>query len=497
MTMRLSPLLIAAMFLGLTSLQPPAHAVRPAERLRVEYAASYPANFYYVINALAGDHRTNSAAYQGFWNKRFRRNAADDRFLDLYRKIRSTYRGGYVEVSPPDNPYLPLAPRAGAELSVKFSSLFLSCDRWEDIWPKADILLTEEDAAALRSVFDHFRPRFDTLWQETAYLKGFTSEFKTYSRTLGLDGLMAKTAAFCGTPSDRVLRMRVNFVFGPPADTSHGRQLGPHLLVEVRPHEKPTDRVGVVAHEMTHYFFERAHVDEAPEFLASLYGTGDPHAGTLLGLLNEGLATAVGQGIVQQMATPRTFERSLSQDGSWYRNDAIDSFAKAVYPVVSSALKTERPLSSAVKDLLASYRKAVGSQPPSPRMLFTKYALLTDVRRNETFQPYFEQQPPTDLFTYGLASGAEGLRQYRALPALIAVTSRDLATLGEHLTDYGLEGLDLERLRAGGPGAYVRKRPTSGYVCVVYGPDEPQLSQALVRFITLGSISEGWVSLSP
>jgi hypothetical protein len=457
--------------------------------LEVRYEAPMPASLYWLVNALAGgDQHVNAEAYRADWHPR----PDDAPNLAEFRRLRDAYRGALPDRAPRENGYLPMPPSDGTEVATRFANCFLAADTMDQAWQRVDGLLTEDDAHALRRVMEHFQPRFERKFRQLSYLGAYRTAFQRFGRQAGLDAWLARASRFYGVAPGTPLHPRVTFVYSPPAQRTHGRRLGGNLIVEVLPGEKPADRVDVVAHELSHYFWGQAGLEDDPAFVQAFFQAGGADAGAALGLANEALATAIGQGVVEEALAPAAFKRSLARKGSWYADDAIEPDARAIFPAVKAALLAGTPVKQIVPQLVAGYRQAFAGQVPTPARVLTSYMLVLEQRRDPAFEGYFKRIPPRSIFGAKLDEGGAMWSKYRGLSGVVGVTAAQLPALAKLAGSYGLAPEDLDHA---GPGVLIKTRPTGGYLFVVVAPDRPALGQALARFAALKSLPPGWTPL--
>ncbi|MGI4993011.1 hypothetical protein ACRXCV_10290 [Halobacteriovorax sp. GFR7] len=107
-------------------------------------------------------------------------------------------------------------------------------------------------------------------------------------------------------------------------------------------------RMGVIVHEMSHSFFANKDASKFQK-LENFYNEhSDPFAKHAYTYLNEGLATAIGNGYVFNLLTGKV-------DKSWYNNVYIEGFAREMYPLVVDYIKNGKSLNDAF------YQKSISS----------------------------------------------------------------------------------------------------------------------------------------
>lgn len=475
------PVLLAA-----AAAQPPA--------VHVAYQAGQPANFFWLVNALAGDPHTSTAAFRDYWRQAGFARPADGDHLATFRRVRDRYAGEYLRDADERPSLVPVSPADG-DLRQKFQALFLSSQTMDEVWLKGEVLLAERDRDALRDVFAHFRPAFDAHWRKAGHLAAYRDRFARFATAHDLAALLGRAAGFYGVPAARPLDVRVIFLFTPTARHTYGRAVGPNLVVEVPAGQAPEDQVDVVVHELCHYFYDRGGVEQDPAFMQAVFGSGARHAGPTWSLLNEGLATAIGQGVAAETLAPKAFAKTRGKPLGWYAEPRIDAFSQAIFPEVRAAMTAGQTYRTLAPSLLAAYDRALGAAADDPKAYLASYALIDAFPRRQGFARYFEQVPPRSVWHARFGGAARMLADYPAQTVVVAATAQDLPRVREELAAYHLTAAQLGALQAHERALLVVRRPANGYVFFVYGRDAAALDEAMARFGALPRFAEGLAAL--
>lgn len=467
-------------------------------RVALRFEASYPASLYWYLNALAGDHHVNVAAYRAHWRTVAGGLPSDESALTAFREVRDRYLGSFPQDGERENVWLPSPPVMGNDVGIRFAGCFLGSRTMDEAWLKASGLLTPPDMTRLRQAVAAVEPRFARQWRSWTYLDDYRKDYATYASQVDLAGMLGRAARFLGVPAGMTVDAPVTFVFTPPTQNTHGRKVGGNLIVEVVPGEKPVERVDVVAHEICHLLYEQAGLSDDPALIDAWYKAGGPAtAGPALALLNEGVATAIGQGVATAALDPEAFARTRAKAGGWYADDRIDPYAKAIYPTVVAGMAGGKPLTGRAGDFLAAYRQAFGGGSSAPRNWLANYLLILPGRRDPVFAAYFGVAPPRSIFGATIGEGARDWRRWPGIAAVMGVTTAELPQLKAAAAGWGLDAAELARLENGEPGLHVETRAGGAPLFVVAAADRPTLGLALARFARLSEAAAGYTPLPP
>jgi hypothetical protein len=472
-----------------------AKAASSPHRLSISYEASYPANLYWLVNALAGYEHADAKGFRAWWQQNVGDHSSDEEHLKIFRKLRDTYRGQYLrQEGDGEKCLVPLPPPHGADLSCKFSTIFLSSRTVDETLAKSEILLRDADQSRFKQALRYFDRRFAPKWRNFDYIHKHAERFRQQAGTAILEDILEKAASFYGVAPEASLSVRVLFVFAGSSKVLYGNAFGGghNLLVEIPQAPAPLDQADVVVHEICHMLDREGKRRESPPFIDALLRAGNADAVPTLGILSEGLATAIGQGVFKELTDPAQFKKKRSTPNGFYNDDAIDSYSKAIFPSVKAALLAGKSLTALAPDLLRGYALAFPDKVSTPRMFLDSYIMVGDHSDKSLFEPYFALIPPESLWRVDIPGGANILEEYPAATVVLPVTPADAANLTPYREIYGLAAGTLETLKSGKSGVFIKKRPVNGYVFMVCGADKAALRESLVKFATLPNIQEGW-----
>src|SRR5262249_20526864 len=122
-------------------------------------------------------------------------------------------------------------------------------------------------------------------------------------------------------------------------------------------------------HEFFHHLYDLSTAEKRDDLIKRFAAAPDATALTTYGLLNESLAAALGNGIVERMLRPADrFEKYRKQNRSFYDDEAIDKVAKAILPSLEERLTHGRTLydEDFVTDYVRLAREGLGDLAKQP-----------------------------------------------------------------------------------------------------------------------------------
>jgi len=249
----------------------------------------------------------------------------------------------------------PLPAASGGSLTPRGSGLlrhtFLEMEDLDSALAKAQSEMDERDFGVLREALDYFRPKYETIWKDGSMVQRFLTRIRQDSGKKKLERLLSDMARAFQVDLSSASRPTVFPVPVPPGGGTHALASGPYLLIEVRPEDDLAETASVIVHENAHYLFLNMDQERRRSFELLVASTPSP-AQEAWHVLHEALPTALGQGVADQTFRPRAW----SQEIRWYHTEKVDSYAKALYPMVRDLLKKDgRFDESFLKEALSLY----------------------------------------------------------------------------------------------------------------------------------------------
>lgn len=219
-------------------------------------------------------------------------------------------------------------------------------------------LIPQEGLTALASILERFLPVYRSLVMEP-YKAAYEEQkqnllryinnnsFSRYFQT-GLD--------FYGTAWDKSIPIELNLLLSLDNGNLGARAFGNVAVCEASAGLK--DHVSffsVAIHEIYHIIYDNQSLQTKHDIQHWFNTTKSPNSQYALLLLNEVLATALGNGYVIEQLNGKTDEHE------WYGNRYISEMAKAIYPVIKKYIKDKKPMDEA---FVQAYVKTYDTQFP-------------------------------------------------------------------------------------------------------------------------------------
>lgn len=266
------------------------------------------------------------------------------------------------------------------------------------------------------------------------------------------------------------------------------------MVVEVRDGDTPSRRADVVVHELAHLLYERAGLEDEPLIYRAFFTPSLPTAAQGWDLLNEGLATAIGQGVLQELVNPKEFADSLIKSNSWYVNSDIDAFAKAVFPLVKAAMAQKQTLLQIMPEIRQAWIKLQGERPVLLKNWLQRYLLVADRKEENRLDGFLQQSQGRAHWRVDLAEAGGMAKKYAGATLLIAVTQDELPQLLRQSRDLGLDTPSLLLAKMRGK-IWVQARPVAGRLLLLVARNGDELPELLHKLWLHQELPLGWTQL--
>jgi hypothetical protein len=209
-------------------------------------------------------------------------------------------------------------------------------------------LLPMPEHADLFAAFEKLYPIYlRAIWEPNAdKLAAFLKRLEARAREADLAGFLGAVRAFYGAEWPPGVPIEVRLV---PIPGRHGHSVSmsnAHLeTLGVLTDREDLDRIlAILAHEACHSLWDAQPAGLQRELDGRFAGNPGPHARYAYRHLNEGLATALGNGEAYRRLTGRL------DPEAWYREATVEGYARALHPLVTGYLAAGRRLDAAFVD---------------------------------------------------------------------------------------------------------------------------------------------------
>lgn len=310
----------------------------------LEADVSWPAAVFHWVDSLAGTSGGKTIpAYQREFVEKFGRPAEED-LLHIRRFAEA--RSGHAA-------HLKDGRGRGQETALPTGSAmlatFCSSRTVEDALARLRDELPASGVEALRSALEHFRPRYEQVWESGRIAREFLERARRdRSVRAALGRLLGRVARFFDVDPRQAEAPRLVLVPVPHGFGTHAEAVGRYLLIEIRPGESLADQTSPIVHENAHYLWRLLPPERLERLRATAAAQGSSGARAWR-LLHEALPTALGQGVAD-----RALRSGWSLGARWYHRDDVDAYAKAIFPLVARAIEQGERLDEALVRQLVS-----------------------------------------------------------------------------------------------------------------------------------------------
>lgn len=401
----------------------PSPTPEPAQPLMTTINARYVGQIFYQLDCIAGQSNCSRAAYQNLWNTLGYQDS-DQAQIQAWQALRSD-----LDITQVNGPTLPnLAEPLLFQNSNRWQSVrvaALTSDTLSAFEQKLVVTVSADEARALRNILQHFSDRFLRRWWEQgaraeseALLQRYRESFASYN----LDDEIEKISAFYGV-THRQEGLHFHLLLQAPGaeDLSLAEQILNHGVIEISSAQSPRSQLDVMIHEMTHYFFKQL----PPETQASIQGffaqQPDPFAMSAFHLLDETLATAIGNGYLNaRLLDPAFFAQMQATPLSFFNDTFIDSNAKALYQSGDFLANQVLDSSAFLARYYAIAQNAIALDHPIPGLRLSAVYAATDSLKG--LLPDFQARlKPWGQFVVGESSGPRFLARYPRLNGVLLI----------------------------------------------------------------------------
>jgi hypothetical protein len=354
----------------------------------------------------------------------------DDAALAAWTRLRTRYSGNIVDRDRAVEAPLPI-PYHDRDLDTTLRIAGFGARDIDDYVERLAAFMGASERAEARTILEGFAPRLDVKWraQRPALVASLDAYVELGNRD-DVRALLGSIAAFYAAGSHGAYQTFE--LVARPADPSpmSATQLGEHAIVEVVANERPAGRYAVIAHEMFHAWFGASPIDAQVALVQRFITSGDPLAGPAWGLLDEVLATALGNGLVAGLIDREDHDVRASKPGGFYNDPFIDPVAKALLPALEKRLASKGTLfdTELVTDYLAAVHAAFPHGMPPIAYLRPMFGVAPS--QGSAMRQLRQRANPGSSRTYStLARAREAMPEVAAWGTAVLATHAELAAI--------------------------------------------------------------------
>lgn len=467
--------------------------------LTIDLDAAPMANLTYQLDCMAKLMPCSTDAYRALW-KDLGWTDEDERALKRWSDVHQRYQGS-IRLRDERRSELgyPLDPR-GPNLPVRLRHAGLIATDAASFRAYFGLLAMPEDVDAAEQVLQRFWPRFEKWWAAKA-LKQLTPFVNATADLLTKKAvlvLIEQAAAFYEAELPRGFHLPMHLMFRPAkTGASHGQQLEQHSIIEVVDGEAPEDRVDVVAHELFHFFFASRSALKSEALTKQFLDAPSPDSAMAFGLLNEALATALGNGLVAKQVLPAAkYEAQLKKPRALYNDTAIDADAKHLLDTLEQQMKEGKTISS--PEFVNAQIEAASAGGRSPSVYLRRMQLFQEPEFSTLTGVVRSAVPTNNVWSNSPLTHPQTIANVNESPFLSGVVLVSPAHLA-HLASWpvfeqGTRDALATEAKHGAPFVYAARRGPKAWLWVLVAPDTATMTQLIERLPCAPAPVEGVVS---
>ncbi|MBT4762886.1 MAG: hypothetical protein HOO06_14425 [Bdellovibrionaceae bacterium] len=442
---------------------------------------SYPlGNLVYQLDCMAKIKNCSREAYVKLWKQQLNWNDSDDLNLKKWSLLRKKYRGEIKLNGKEASPMaLPWSGPRGIQIGHKFSIATTHADSREQLKRFLEVIVAPEDMQRIDEVIDHFSPRFSSWWNKN--VKNKVQKNITETQNLlekpKIQKRIKEFANFYDASLPKKYLIYINLFYRPELGTrgTKATVYENHALVEFIPGKPAKESIGVVIHELCHFFHMVSTDKKKAAFVSRFAKSNNQYAIAAHNLSNEALATAFGNGIFAKLIlNQKRYSEKLKKKNSFYNNEAIDKAAKSLIPFLEKWLSEKKTMYHPT--FVNKFVKLLESRIPN--LLKRPEQLLSETiyTYNPKYSKIFEEKISRTLRggTYsGSIEDQYVKKKYENFPKLTVVAFATLSDLNKLKENKLIFDKDLQSMssffKKKKPFVYSVLRKDLGYTFVISG----------------------------
>ncbi len=461
-----------------------------ASPLRFEVRAHPISNLIYQLDCMAQVFKCSTKAYEELWRKSLKWDLADQDRLKQWKNIRLKYQGEIKLDEPPAQPFaLPWSGPNGIQLGDKFSIVTYHATHRNDLRQRLETLVAPTDMETIDSLLVHFEPRFLSWWKNSAQtsLLAFKKDLDKKVNQLEVLKKVQGFANFYEAKYPPNYLIYLNLFYRPASDekATYATVYENHAVIEVLSGENVANVLDIVIHEICHFFYSSSSHEKKSQFLEAFANSSDPLAIATHNILNEALATALGNGIAAELwMDSKRYKERLGKERGFYNDTAIDTAAKLLIPMLKTDLHQGKTLYAAdfPEKSISALRTGMPDLIRAPARLLTELVIIYDLKFKEVLHEKIRRKLRGGSYSregFENESSWEMLKTYPKLNSMLLLSPDSLKLLTNRTQWIPRKDLDAIKalFKKKGSFVYAIERSPSSYTFVVAGNSSDEIEK--------------------
>ncbi len=461
------------------------------------------ANLVYQLDCLSESiPHCSRETYRDLWQKQFFMTDEDQAMVKSWGELMKRY---HPELELSDLKEQEITGRfEGVQLARKIRIASFQSTSMADYFNRLDLVILPKDREKFEKVVRHFYPRFEKWWKTTALPVGakFTQQTDALLKRPDISKKLKQYAHFYQANLPDAYVVHFNLFYRPEfKEATSGEQIENYSVAEFLATEKPVDRIDVIIHELCHFFYESGEGEKFVDLVKSFQAVGKPESKGAYNLLNETLATTMGNGLINKVTMDKSkWESYLTKPQSFYNSYAIDKAAKTTLPWLETWMNEGKTLYDPqfVETYVSNLEKTFGKELTAPKLILNEMVFIADgkferkyrdtarkaFRASSMYSGQGDWEDPRTLNSYNNKPG---------LSVLMIVHASNIAKLknAKILNDADFETVK-KQLKEKNQAVYSFQRNPKSSVYLVIASNEEEASGLIEK---LSEVKEGFVGV--
>jgi hypothetical protein len=465
-----------------TASQPPAPAPAPPPgpletraahgSIVFHIRASPLANLAYQLDCLSKTIACTQGVFHDLWKPLW--TPADDVALAVWQSVRRRYRSSLNLVDDP----APDAPRGHLNYGARLRTASLLSESIDEYVRWLEVMVLPGDEARLRATLDHFWPRFSTWWDAhgRAIVAAPLPRFAALLGDEHVANLFDRVAHFYSPELPGRTDIAFDLIARPASsgEGTHAETNDNHLVIEVGADDAVEARMPVAAHELCHFFYAARTTTATAALNTRFAASPDPLAALAAGLMNESLATLLGNVLVGRVVAPEETEQRLAEDNGLYNERNIDRTAKALVGQIDALADGTIDDDAFFTAYLHAVHVALGDSP-APSAYFREFLLGYSPAMQASAERFIHASNAGSVFS-NLVTSPDAVPEVTRNPQFTVITmlsAHDLSAFDLYAKSLGPKVMQALRteVKRGVPFVFAVPRPPHAMAFVLVADD--------------------------
>ncbi len=351
------------------------------------------ANFAYQLDCVSGAARSCAGRddYKALWKRELAVDTNTDIHVKRWAEMRAAYRRD-IQSAGPQYSEDTVWSYGKVDFNRRIIVAAMDARDVRDYVSRLALLLPDQLIVDAKTPVLMLYPAFEQWWRNSGEKSGLPEAKRMIAE---LESPAIKTHiqdvfAFYGKPEIALQPHRVALMMRPGVEDrklTSGENFGRDSLIEFLIRNSDESKVSedsqtpVIIHEYAHYVFGATQIEKAIALRKAIVKAGGTLGLPMWNLLDEGAASAIGNGRVSRtLMSAEAYANLLSRPQSLYADKRIDLAGKALIELIDRYVKTGRSVfdNEFANDYVATLKPALGDVLASPATYLDEYALIAD-----------------------------------------------------------------------------------------------------------------------